>query len=128
MSIKRKSNTIFSLISSIMVLCFKCEYKSKPPDCTCESSPFKYNPVGHVITGDLNIVEKISQRNVFAKGPKFREPQSINWKFNFKIFMDSVEDYARQWAKREEEELDTLSEWMKTVRSLMQVRIHKLKR
>jgi hypothetical protein len=104
------------------------DYKSKPPDCTCESSPFKYNPAGHVITGDLNIVENISLRNVFAKGPKFREPQSINWNFNFKILMDSVEDYARQWAKREEEELDTLSEWVKAVRSLIQVRIHKLKR
>ena len=57
--------------------------------------------------------------NVFAKGPKFREPHSINWQFNFKILMDSVEDYGRQWAKREGEELDTLSEWAKAVRSLI---------
>ena len=66
---------------------------SKPPDC--ESSPFKYNPAVHVMTGDLNIVENISLRNVFAKGPKFREPQSINWKFIFKILMNSVQGYAR---------------------------------
>ena len=45
-------------------------YKSKPPDCTCESSPFKYSPSGQVITSDLNIVENISLRNVFTKGPK----------------------------------------------------------
>ena len=37
--------------------------------------------------------------------------------------MDSVEDYARQWAKREKEDFDTLSEWMKSVRSLIQIRI-----
>jgi len=36
--------------------------------------------------------------------------------------MDSVEDYARQWAKREED-LDTLSEWVKNVRLLKQIRI-----
>ena len=36
--------------------------------------------------------------------------------------MDSVEDYARQWAKREMEDLDTLSEWVKSVRSLIQIR------
>ena len=30
---------------------------SKPPDCTCASSPFIYNPTGHVITGDLKIVK-----------------------------------------------------------------------
>ena len=28
--------------------------------------------------------------------------------------MDSVEDYARQWAKREKEEVETLSVWVKT--------------
>jgi hypothetical protein len=40
--------------------------------------------------------------------------------------MDSVEDYARQWAKREKEDLDTLSEWVKNVRSLIQIRIKTL--
>jgi hypothetical protein len=63
-----------------------------PPDCTCASSSFIYNPTDHVITGDLKIINNISLREVFAKGPK-----SINWKHNFKILMDSIEDYARQW-------------------------------
>ena len=35
-------------------------------------------------------------RDVFANGPKYREPKSINCKHNFKIIMDYVEDYARQ--------------------------------
>ena len=78
--------------------------------CTCASFQFTYNPAGHVITGDLNIVDNTSLRNVLSKGPKYREPKSINWKHNFKILMDSVEDYARQWAKREKEDVDTLSE------------------
>ena len=39
--------------------------------------------------------------------------------------MDSVEDYTRQWAKRIKKDLDTLSEWVKCVRSLMQIRIKK---
>jgi hypothetical protein len=42
-----------------------------------------------------------------------------------KILMDSAEDHARQWAKREKEDLDTLSEWMKSVRSLILIRIKK---
>jgi hypothetical protein len=37
--------------------------------------------------------------------------------------MDSVEVYARQWTQREKEGLDTLSEWMKNVRSHIQIRI-----
>ena len=39
--------------------------------------------------------------------------------------MDCVEDYARKWANPEHEDLDTLSEWVKRVRSLMQIRIKK---
>ena len=77
-----------------------------------------YILTGHVITGDLKII-------VFDKGPKYREPKSIKWKHNFKILMDSFEDYARQWAKREKENLVILSEWVKSVRSLIQIRIKK---
>ena len=72
------------------------DLKSKPPDCTCASSPFIYNPAGH-ITGDLNITNNSFLRDVFAKGSKYPEPKSINWKHNFKFLMDSVKDYARQW-------------------------------
>jgi hypothetical protein len=32
------------------------DFKFKHPDCTCASSPFIYNPTGHVITGDLKII------------------------------------------------------------------------
>jgi len=84
--------------------------------------PFIYNPTGHVITGDFNIINNTSLRDVFAKGPKYCEPKSINWKHNSKILMDSVKDYARQWAKHEKD-LDTLSKWVKNVRSLIQIKI-----
>jgi hypothetical protein len=38
------------------------DFKYKPPDCTCASSPFIYNPTGHVITGDLKIINNLSTR------------------------------------------------------------------
>jgi hypothetical protein len=40
--------------------------------------------------------------------------------------MDFVEEYTRQWAKREKEDLYTLSEWVKSVRSLIQIRMKNL--
>jgi hypothetical protein len=43
------------------------------------------SPSGHVITGDLNIIKHESLRKMISHGPKFREPQHINWKHNFKI-------------------------------------------
>ena len=40
--------------------------------------------------------------------------------------MDSVEEYARRWTKSEREELDTLSEWIKSIRKSLKSRIHHL--
>jgi hypothetical protein len=62
---------------------------------------------------------------VISHGPKFREPQHINWKHNFKIIMDAFEDYARRWIKRQVDqnpELESLSDWVRTIRSLVQGR------
>ena len=44
--------------------------------------------------------------------------------------MDAVEDYARRWIKREvdqDPELESLSDWVRTIRSLVQGRIHNSK-
>jgi hypothetical protein len=32
------------------------EYPKNPLTCDCSHFPFQYNPSGHVITGDLNII------------------------------------------------------------------------
>jgi len=60
----------------------------------------------------VRIIDKENIRTIIAKGPKYREPQSINWKYNFKVLMESVEYYVRKWTKREKEEADTPSEWV----------------
>ena len=39
--------------------------------------------------------------------------------------MDSVEYYARRWAKLEEADENTLSEWIKAVRSLVESQMNK---
>jgi hypothetical protein len=67
---------------------------------------------------------------VISHVTKFREPQLINWKHNFKIIMDAVDDYARRWIQREvdqDPELESLSDWVRIIRSLVQGRIYKLK-
>ena len=103
------------------------DIKSEPPSCTCSTSPFLYTPAEHVVTGDLNIVQNSHLKELLKKGPKYRQPQPFNWNHNFKLLMDSVEDYARRWTKREEVEVDTLSEWLKAVRTLIKSRVKNLK-
>jgi len=100
------------------------DFKSKPPDCICASSPFIYNLADHVITGDLNI---INNTDVFAKGPLYRAPKSINWKHSLAlqfIWMSSsiMPDNGQNVEKGD---LNTLSEWVKCVKSHIQIRIQK---
>ena len=47
------------------------------PSCSCSSSQFLYSPAGHIITGDLNIIQNQQLRDLISKGPKYREPRVI---------------------------------------------------
>ena len=39
------------------------------PTCSCSSSPYRYSPAGHVITGNLNIVDNLKLKDLLSKGP-----------------------------------------------------------
>ena len=94
-----------------------------PSACSCKASEFYYNPAGHNITGDFNIVRSSKLRDTLSKGPKYREPRSFTWKQNSKLILDSVEEYSRRWVKKEDVEVDTLSEWVKSIMSLVNRRV-----
>ena len=87
-----------------------------------------YAPCGHIVTGDLSIVRNKKLKDILRKGPKYREPVSFSWHQNFKIIMDACEEYARRWAKKEDVEVDTLSEWVKSIADVLKRRIRRLKR
>ena len=50
------------------------DFKAHPPSCTCSSSPFLYSPAGHVVTGDLNIVENVQLKTFSLKAPNTENP------------------------------------------------------
>ena len=58
----------------------------------------------------------------------YRVPVSFSWHQNFNIIMDACEEYARRWAKKEDVEVDTLSEWVKSIADVLKRRIRRLKR
>jgi hypothetical protein len=72
-------------------------------------------PLGMSLQWIFSIIDNDNLRKILAKGPKYREPKFISWKYNFKLLMDSVEDYARYGQTRKR-----LSEWVKVVSSLIQ--------
>ena len=73
--------------------------------CQCKESKFCYEPHGHVITGDLRVIENAKLRELVAKGPKYREPNRVNWKATETMFLESIDLYAKNWSKREQVEL-----------------------
>ena len=120
------ASKIFNYKRSLQQIDFN-SLSQNPLPCTCSGSQFLYAPCGHVVTGDLNIVRNDKLRDLLRKGPKFREPVSFSWHQNFDIIMDACEIYARQWVKKEDVELDTLSEWIKSIGDVVKRRIRRLK-
>ena len=64
--IASKSFNIAQTLSNLNV----SEYLSNLQTCQCKESKFCYEPHGHVITGDLRVIENAKLRKLVAKGPK----------------------------------------------------------
>ena len=62
-----------------------------------------------------------------AKGPKYREPNRVNWKATETMFLESIDLYAKSWSKREQVELKYLSEWKDQLKELVADCISNLK-
>ena len=69
--------------------------------CDCSTCKYCYEPAGHVVTGDLNIIRDANLRSLVEKGPSFREQNSINWKINEDICRQAVAEYKSKWSKKE---------------------------
>ena len=85
------------------------------------------NPHGHVITGDLRVIENAKLREFLAKGPKYREPNRFNCKTTETMFLESIDLYAEKCSKREQVELKYLSEREDQLKELVVSHISNLK-
>ena len=66
-------------------------------ECNCNSSNYKYEPCGHIVTGDLNIIKDVKLRNLSKKGPTYREPNNIDWEVNRRNCKEAVTKYMGKW-------------------------------
>ena len=94
-----------------------------PTSCDCNESKFRYEPCGHVITGDLKIVEDREVINVLRKGPKYRPPSKINWTDCRNTIEKALIAYCKRWCKREHEPEKVLDEFRKKCMSIVDIRI-----
>ena len=95
------------------------DYLSTPQHCQCNTSKFCCEPHGHVITGNLMVIDIVNLRELVAKGPKYRELNKINWQSTETMVSNSIDLYAEQWSKREQVDLRYLSEWKDQIKELV---------
>ena len=103
------------------------DYLSNPPTCQCKESTFCYASHGHVITGDVKVIENAKLRELIAKGAKCRQPNRVNWKATETMFLESIDLYVKNQSKREQVQLKYLSEWKDQLNELVAGRISDLK-
>ena len=65
------------------------------PACNCDSSPFVDPNHGHIVTNNLGVIDCKELRSLLMKGPKYREPQNVNWDYFMKHFKTNLTDYLQ---------------------------------
>ena len=53
------------------------------------------NERGHILTGNLKIIKNNKLRKLFSKGPKFREPQEIDFDAAKGIVTEEIETFIK---------------------------------
>ena len=54
-------------------------HANTPKSSDCKDSKYVYQPVGHIVTGNLEIISDSRIRKIVSKGPKYRFPSYINF-------------------------------------------------
>ena len=97
--------------------------------CSCKefNSTFINDHFGHIVTGDLNVVDNFKLRNILFKGPKYREPVEIDWKEARDQIKLGLEEYLDKFSNDKGLDKSCFSEWISTVLTLVDDKITLLK-
>ena len=95
---------------------------STPTQCDCSTSRFCYGPAGHIITGNLDVIEDNRIRKLISKGPKYRIPAEIDFDACHQEIAESLSNFCSRWCKREKTDKSALSEWKKAIFRIVHLR------
>ena len=95
--------------------------------CHCNDSPYIDKNHGHIMTGDLKIIQNSKLRNLFSKGPKYREPKSFDWKKARECINLGVKSCADNWCHKQRKNEVVLIDWVNSVMEEVDRRISVLR-
>ena len=96
--------------------------------CQCEDSVYRDPHHGHIVTGDLNIIDNIKLQNLFKKGPNYREPKFINWTKTEQFMKEDIEAFIEKWSDRNRISSSCFQEWKNIVLQLLEEKGKRLKK
>ena len=83
--------------------------------CECVTSRYRYERVGHVITGDLTVIRVAKLHALICKCPSYREQKYVDWRIEKQIWTQAVAAYKQKRSRREEMDHRVLNELEHTV-------------
>ena len=94
--------------------------------CSCQDSSYKHKDLGHILTGDLSIVENNSLRKILSKGPKYREPKPLNFGKAREHIVTGLDNCISKWCNKKGLPIDILKDWKYAVLEKVDNRIKSL--
>jgi hypothetical protein len=83
--------------------------------CNCSKSEFCDPHYGHIVTGNLKVIENRQLRELMCSGPGYREAQKIRWPAFLDDLKVSLKCCVDKWAEREKVDNQLLMEWYNNV-------------
>ena len=75
------------------------------------------NDFGHIISGDLGIVNNEKLKNILSKGPKYRAPAEINWTKAREEIKSALNEFLEIISNDKGLDKSHFSEWLSTILS-----------
>ena len=94
-----------------------------PDSCECATSKYCYNPAGHIITGNFDIIKDKRLRTLLSKGPKYRLPSLIDFDVCKTQIAEAIQSFSTKWCNREHVEQNALADWKKKVFEIVDKRV-----
>ena len=91
--------------------------------CECASSPFRNDHFGHIISGDLNIIQEPGLRKICSFGTKFRDVPRLNPSKIKNQFCNNLKTLIGKISRKYKIPTSALKNWRKTMLSYFNDRL-----
>ena len=104
-----------------------CSETNAPFPCSCSGSTFCDPHHGHIVTGDLRIIQNPKLRKLLTKGPNYRENKTINYSKCAKEINDSLDLCVSNLASKYKMQISSFDNWLTLIKRKVADKVRQLK-